>query len=400
MNSRILDCYDHLDHFLPLLPVQSLARLQEASRPVVEASLKLQGALAPATRAELQELVRAMNSYYSNRIEGQSTHPLNIERALRSDFSLTPDIARRQRIARAHIEAEQALEGLGLGEPRAFHSDTLKRAHFELYSRLGSADRLNDQDVEVLPGEWRDRGVAIHRHEPPPAEALAAFLARADGFYVKDWGLDGLLAAAASAHHRLIWVHPFLDGNGRASRLQLHLILQRLTAGLWSVNRGLARDREGYYLHLAEADMHRQGALDGRGNLSEKTLTRWCEFFIAICLDQVRFMTELLAPETLSARLAAWVKICQEEFRGSGYREEAILPLQHIALSGPVSRADFTQMTGLGPSSARKIISRLLSDGLLKSDSHKGLLRIGFPLGALHILFPRLYPEAAGIVNE
>src|SRR5690349_11682743 len=37
--------------------------------------------------ASLAQLVRAMNCYYSNLIEGHETHPIDIERALKGDYS-------------------------------------------------------------------------------------------------------------------------------------------------------------------------------------------------------------------------------------------------------------------------------------------------------------------------
>jgi len=401
LNAKTLQQYDHPAHFEPLLPSEAhLTGLVSRSRPVVEASLRLQGALTPATRAELRELVRAMNSYYSNRIEGQSTHPLHIESALRKDFSATPGIAKRQRIAVAHIAAEKELEGLKLPEAEAFKSETLRKAHESLYRRLQPDDRITDEGQVVIPGQWRQVRVAVYRHEPPAVASIAQFLHRADEVYGRPWGLDMLLNAAACAHHRLIWVHPFLDGNGRACRLQLHTILHGLSDGLWSVNRGLARQRDDYYKRLAEADMARQGALDGRGNLSQRTLVNWCEFFIDVCRDQVNFMTKLLEPETLKNRLAALIRVRAAERPGGDYREEAILPLVHILGIGPVSRADFTQMTGLGVSTARKVIAQLLKDGLLKSESHRSEVRIGLPLDALNILFPNLYPEAAAATND
>lgn len=394
MSSQKIAQYDHPAHFEPLLPsTELLTRLAQQVRPVAEASLRLQGALAPHTRVELRELVRSMNSYYSNRIEGQSTHPLNIEKALHQDFSAKPDVARRQRIALAHIEAEKELEALGLSEAQAFSSETLRLAHDALYRRLSPNDRRTDEGLDVPPGHWRDVPVAVFRHEPPLAASIPRFLARADEVYARPWGLDMLLVAAACAHHRLIWVHPFLDGNGRACRLQLHTCLHQLTDGLWSVNRGLARQRERYYQCLSEADMARQGDLDGRGNLSQRMLVQWCEFFIDVCQDQVEFMTQLLQPQTLKTRLEALIRVRTAE--REGYRTELILPLLHVLATGPVSRGDFARMTGLGETTARKSMSQLLKDGLLKSDSHRSEVRIGIPLDSLNILFPNLYPEAA-----
>jgi len=54
---------------------------------------------------ELRQLLRSMNSYYTNRIEGQHTRPHEIEQALRQDFSSDAKLAARQRLALAHIAA-------------------------------------------------------------------------------------------------------------------------------------------------------------------------------------------------------------------------------------------------------------------------------------------------------
>lgn len=176
-------------------------------------------------------LVRAMNSYYSNRIEGQSTHPVHIARALHADFSEQPDIARRQRMALAHIQAEQALAALALGEVESLHSRSLLLAHQLLYEQLPPEDRCTDEGLTMLPGQLRTQDVAVYRHQPPTHSALPLFLARADERYAKPWGLEQLLITAACAHHRLAWVHPFLDGNGRACRLHTHAVMQNLTGG-------------------------------------------------------------------------------------------------------------------------------------------------------------------------
>ena len=392
--------YDHPAQFEPLLPSQGLDELAVLARPVIEAAHRLQGAANQHTRQEIGTLVRSMNSYYSNLIEGQSTHPLNIDSALRADFSDKPNVARRQRIALAHIQAEDELERTVTRQAQAFSSNCIVQAHKSLYARLSEEDRRTDEGRVVEPGVLRCEDVTVFRHQPPAWASIPLFLKRADEVYARDWGLDQLLVAAACAHHRLAWVHPFLDGNGRACRLQLHAILQRLTGGLWSVNRGLARKRDEYYTRLSEADMARQGDYDGRGNLSERMLRAWCEFFIEICRDQVTFMTDTLELATLKDRLAALVLVRSQQGKVAEYRAEAILPLHHVLAVGPVSRGDFIQMTGLGERTGRKLLARLLQDRLLQSNSPKGELRIGFPLDSLHLLFPNLYPEAAATPRE
>jgi Fic family protein len=125
-------------------------------------------------------------------------------------------------------------------------------------------------------------------------------------------------------------------------------------------------------------------------------LREWCSFFIELCHDQVSFMSRMLDLPLLKQRITGLVLVrSEQEGTGSEYRREAVLPLHHVAAAGPVSRGEFVQMTGLGERTARKLLSRLLKDGLLTSDSPKGDVAIGFPLDALALLFPDLYPEAA-----
>ena len=387
--------YDQPHQFEPLLPSQNLAELGEATRRIFEKSAALRASASPEARSALREIVRSMNSYYSNRIEGQATHPANIERALQHNFSDKPDVAKRQRVALAHIEAERELEAAVTKEAQALSSAFLCQAHKSLYSRLPEEDRTTDDGRVVVPGELRVHEVAVGRHQPPAWKSIPLFLSRMDDVYGRLHGVDAVIYTIAAAHHRMAWTHPFEDGNGRAVRLQTHCALFPLSGGLWSVNRGLARQRERYYEMLDSADSARQGDLDGRGNLSQKMLWEWCRYFVELCEDQVNFMGTMLDLPKLKDRLRAYVVVKGVTEGLTEYRKEAILPLQTVAVSGAMSRGDFIRMTGLEERTGRKVVSRFLADGLLKSDGHRGELSIGFPMAALNILLPNLYPEAS-----
>jgi Fic family protein len=390
-----LQVYDQPHQFEPLIPRARLEELSLATRAVVEKAHRLQGATSASARERLREVVRAMNSYYSNRIEGQSTHPVNIDRAMRQDFSEKPGVARLQRLAVAHIDAEKELEEQMPSQAVALGSGWLVKSHASLYGRLSEEDRRTDDGHVVEPGKLRIDDVRIGRHQPPAWSSVPAFLARMDEVYARALGFDPMLYTIAAQHHRIVWTHPFRDGNGRASRLQMHCALWPLTAGLWSVNRGLARQRDRYYELLSNADMARHGDLDGRGNLSERMLWEWCRFFIQLCEDQVSFMTRMLDLDELKERIAGLMLYRSASMKSPDYRPEAVLPLHHVLAVGPVTRGEFVQMTGLGERTGRKVLSQLLKDGLLVSDGPKGRVGIGFPLDALHLLLPNLYPEAA-----
>ncbi|MFT3963513.1 Fic family protein [Propionivibrio sp.] len=402
MQRTPLSQYTQAHQFEPLLPQFNLEPLRARSRAVIEQSLKLTASVHPDTIASLCELVREMNSYYSNRIEGQSTHPRNISRALHRDFSDRPDVARLQRVALAHIEAEKELEAGLLGEDGTpgtspLSSAFVQKAHAALYGRLEAADRLTAENQAIEPGRFRAVQVAVGRHEPPPPEALGAFLKRFDEVYTRPGQLEDTLLIAASAHQRMAWIHPFVDGNGRATRLQTHCALWSLSRGLWSVSRGLARQRDEYYERLDAADAPRQGDLDGRGNLSEKALRRWCEWFIGVCEDQVGFMTRMFNLDEMKTRIQALIAFRASQDRQ--IRPEAVLPLHHLFLAGPTPRGEFQQMTGLGERTARSLLSRLLETGLVTSAGHVAPVRFAFPLDALQFLLPDLYPEAAARID-
>jgi Fic family protein len=393
MERRRSSAYTDPAQFEPLLPQKDLEGFRSRAAAITERSLRLPSKAHPSTRARLRELLRAMNSYYSNRIEGQSTHPLNIERALKRDFSDKPETAKLQRIALAHIDAERELEERVAEGANALTAAFALEAHRAMYGRLSAADRTSPDGVVVRPGEIRTQTVRVGEHVPPEPRSIGRFLGRYEEVYAAKCSHDERLIRIACAHQRLAWVHPFVDGNGRAARLATHAALYPITGGVWSVSRGLARRRDEYYARLADADEPRRGDLDGRGNLSEEGLRRWSSFFLDVCEDQGTFMGRLLDLDGVKARITALIA-----FRSTAdkrIRAEAVLPLYHLFTAGPATRAEFRQMTGLGERTAQALLSRLLATGLVESDTPLGPVRFGMPLDALQFLFPDLYPEAA-----
>ncbi len=210
---------------------------------------------------------------------------------------------------------------------------------------------------------------------------------------------DKQLVKVASAHQRLAWIHPFLDGNGRVARLATHAALYRdFTVGLWSVCRGLARTQKDYNARLEFADEPRRGDLDGRGDLTEEGLWRFCHYFLTVCNDQVTFMRNMLDFDGIRSRIRALVVFRSETDKRM--RHEAELPLHYLFTSGPLTRADFKQITGLGDKVAQTLLSQLLKIGLVETDTPLGKVRFGLPLDALSFYFPDMYPEAATRLDE
>ena len=393
-----------LASFQPLLPDKRASEplLERASELIAE-SIRLGAQAGESLAGALRARLRAMNSYYTNKIEGQHTRPADIERALRHKFDADKKLAKKQRIALAHIEAEQSLEERWASKnPRQlFAADHVGEIHRLLYSGLAEEDRFTDDGEPILPGAYRTTSVMAGNHVAPSPSEIATLVDGWASAYGKVVGNEALVVAIACSHHRLTWIHPFIDGNGRSARLHSHLALHamHLTQGLWSPMRGLARTSEQYYARLNNADLTRRNDLDGRGALSQEELVGFAAYFLDVCLDQVRFMRERLDLAAFKSRLVALLFHLQEHpwrvgSENSTIRAEAVEALHYIAIAGPLERSRFVAMTGLGERTGRRVLASLLDYGVLSAASPRAPVALALPMKSLRLLFPSLWPEA------
>ena len=236
------------------------ARVEEPTAAISDAVAELSAtaatlgrALHPRTAANLADVVRIMNTYYSNLIEGHNTRPKDIERALAGNFDDDDQRRNLQIEAAAHVRVQAEIDRMAAENqlPEPASADFIRWLHREFYRdappemlRIAGAGR----EFIMVPGEWRSRpehDVAVGRHLPPSSERVEAFMRHFETRYrFANLGKAGRIMAIAAAHHRLNFIHPFPDGNGRVSRLMSHAM--GLSAGigahgLWSVSRGLAR---------------------------------------------------------------------------------------------------------------------------------------------------------------
>jgi Fic family protein len=386
-------------------PLMEPLLLSEGSRhrpPLTDLALELAQRSAGFRRSlpvslltSLATLVRAMNCYYSNLIEGHDTHPVDIERALQGDYSGDRRKRDLQLEATAHIDVQQWIDEGGL-RARAVTAAAIREIHRRFCAALPE-DLLclenpdTHQRMRVVPGELRTRDVMVGGHIAISAPAVPRFLARFEEGYARLGKAETILAAAA-AHHRLAWIHPFIDGNGRVARLMSHAtLLDALDTGaVWSVARGLARNVAAYKGHLAACDQTRRNDLDGRGHLSEEALAEFTRFFLTTCLDQVIFMEGLMSPDTLRARILLWA---EEEIRLDHLPPRSGAILEAVLYRGEVPRGDAAGIVGTGDRQARRVVSALIDHGVLVSESTRAPLQLAFPAALASRWMPGLFPE-------
>lgn len=150
---------------------------------------------------------------------------------------------------------------------------------------------------------------------------------------------------------------------------------------------------------LAEADAPRAGDLDGRGNLSEKTLRQWCSFFIEVAQGEVSFMAEMLNLDQLNQRLSDLFSEYSHNGQTKQYAPDSVRTLQSLIAAGQLSLDEFIERLAMPGPEAQQVLLDLHNDGFLVSSGPTGPLTIGFPLEHLDHIFPGLYPEAATTAN-
>jgi Fic family protein len=370
-------------------------RLADLALDLAAQAAGFRRSLPPLVLASLADLVRAMNCYYSNLIEGHDTHPIDIERAIRSDLSKDPRKRELQQEARAHVEVQRWIDSGGL-KVAASTTEGVRELHRRFYSHLPdelcwSENPGTGARLRIEPGELRTSDVKVGNHVAVSPGAVLRFLEKLGAAHAGLGRTDAILAVAAS-HHRLLWIHPFLDGNGRVARLMSHALLVDAldTGGIWSIARGLARNVGDYRAHLAACDQPRRNDLDGRGTLSEEALASFTGWFLDTCLDQLRFMETLVQPDRLQARLRLWA---DEEVALGRLPARAGDVLQAVLYRGELPRGAVAGVLGTTDRQGRRVVAALLDAGVLHSESPRAPFRLTFPATLAGRWFPGLFPE-------
>jgi Fic family protein len=394
---------ESVDRIEPALIEDAPVAITDVVAELAAKAATLGSVLNPRTASNLADLVRIMNTYYSNLIEGHNTRPRDIERALAG--KLDEDEGRRnlQLEAKAHVRVQSDIDRMfAEGQlPDPTSSDFILRLHREFYlDAPESMLRIKGVTREFMmePGAWRsnpEHDVAVGQHLPPSSKRVPDFMLYFEHRYRQEGlGKGARILALPAAHHRLNYIHPFPDGNGRVSRLMSHAMAHTAgigAHGLWSVSRGLARGLEsrGEYKRMMDyADTPRQNDLDGRGNLSLRSLREFTLWFLRVCLDQVNFMSDLFEIDALAKRFKSYV--AQKEI----LKPESSRLLEEALVRGQFERGEISRITGLPERTARRVLNDVVQEGLLASTTPKGPVSLRFPSDALDTLFPRLYVQA------
>ncbi len=389
--------------FVPDLQTSESSGLHDKALALSTAAAQITGKLAPATRETLVRHMAVINSYYSNLIEGNRTLPAEIRAAQAGDFSKDPAKRDLQLESLAHIAVQRWVNEQSVGINTAYTPEFIQELHREFYQHMPESlhELKNTQGGvlgKVIPGAWREQEVTIGQHHAPPHEAVPTLM---DGFcqsYHPDhFAGDAQVIAVLCAHHRFAWIHPFADGNGRVNRLFTDASLRAIgleSTGIWSLSRGLARTSEHYKSALARADQPRQGDLDGRGQLSQRTLIEFCDYMLDTALDQVGYIHDLLTFDGIHERIEGYIQARNDKrVRGLGsIKPIASNILFNAFLHGKLKRSLAIELCAMPERTASRLLRQMINEGLLSEISQRSDLVWEIPEHAEPWYFPQLTP--------
>lgn len=399
----------------PYLSPEKLGDYQDKLVDLYKADAALDQTIPKSIRKSTEWLLRQVNCFYSNKIEGNPTHPKELLKTQESNSS-----NKQQELTGAilellvHLEAQIKAQKFSASLADVCKQDFIKELHKSFYEDLPE-EHFVVKDIEgreaigsdghsllITPGQYRTLQVKVGSHEPPDATEIKSYMSWLEEmFNLKIIHGTNKVIATAALHHRLAWIHPFQDGNGRVIRLLTDCYMRHAGFGgygLWSITRGFGRNTIRYYSALAEADKPRQGSSDGRGILSDGGLLHFTKYFVDTALDQVKYFSSLLEPRKLGIRVDYYF-----EMRAKGSQPPDIygneLPLLKITArdiyrllleKGAMSRSDICQHLGKGEQTLRPVIKQMNSEGLISAKPKKDI-ELKVSTSAVEFLFPNIW---------
>ncbi len=212
--------------------------------------MRRQGGLSPDVLYRIRRYFRIKNIYHSNAIEGNILKVGETRQVVELGLTITGKPLKDQAEARNLSQALDFLEELAKDVARPITESDIRQLHSFVL------DGINDG-----AGAYRTVAVEISgsKYKPPGPESVAAemqdfahWLSEASSPDEQALAsAEGILVAAVT-HTWFVYIHPFIDGNGRTARLLMNLILMRYGFPIAIISK---EDRLRYYDSLEESQV-------------------------------------------------------------------------------------------------------------------------------------------------
>jgi Fic family protein len=234
--------------------------------------------------------------YNSNAIEGSTLTLRETQLILETGLTIGG------KSLREHFEVTNHKEAIEYVEALADKKEPISAFHVRQIHKL-VLSQIDDENA----GQYRKTEVRIAgaKHIPPEAWDIPQRMTDWESWLKDSQKKIHPVELAAQAHHRLVAIHPFIDGNGRTARLVMNLILFKQgypPAVILRVN------RKQYYQILMQADT---GKNDPLVNFVGRAVDHSLALYLEAC-----------APKTKrSSKNEQWISLSQAA-EGTSYSQE------------------------------------------------------------------------------
>lgn len=243
----------------------------------------LGGTTPPWLFFDLREIMYILESVASARIEGNRTTVFSaaMDSLTETEETSNEDFRELRNIRRAITFIEETLDG---NDNQKITPSFIREIH-----RIATKDLR--RDGSKAPGEWRKGPVYITKsqHIPPEHNAIPSLIQELCG-YINDNNDNKMdIIRVALAHHRLVAIHPFDNGNGRTARLVTYAMLiqakfiNKAMRTILNPSAIFCIDRQKYYDMLASADSG-----------TDEALEQWCLYVAQGIVNEINRVNRLL----------------------------------------------------------------------------------------------------------
>lgn len=200
--------------------------------------------ISSAQVRKLQEQFALEMTYNSNAIEGNSLTQKETFLIINEGLTI------KGKPLKDHLEVKDHYEALD------YLYNFLKKDKSQTFSEvtIRTLHQIVLKDTEPMDaGRYRTGYVSITGsvHIPPDAAEISFQMRELTGWIKKNKNKLHIVELAAIVHHKIAFIHPFFDGNGRTARLIMNLLLMQAGFPMVVI---LRNDRKKYYDTLSKAD--------------------------------------------------------------------------------------------------------------------------------------------------
>jgi len=297
--------------------------------------------IIPLYDTKLKQDALIKSSHYSTSIEG---NPLNLEEVKTLiNNNQKPTTKAEQEV----LNYFNVLNNLNKYSDKIITKNTILSVHKDL-----TKDLLKNQEYE---GKFRDTRVFIGNlhtkkinYIPPDAYKVPGLIDELLVWLNNSTDEMYPVIIAGILHYELVRIHPFIDGNGRTSRLMATLILSIHKFNIdnyFTLDEYYNQDRQAYVDALKSADKNHD-------------LTNWLEYFcqgVLYSIDKVK--SEVLKLDQITSKYDNTIELTPNEISVLTLLEEK----KHI------QNKDIQEMLNISPQASYKIIRKLKNKELIKS---------------------------------